>query len=99
MYQQNTTSQRTSHDTVSSIGFAIETVQGAVTTSVVGNMGAPLRTDEFPETGEDEEGVHFSKDPYNFGLIPESGMEEQNDVELLATEDDSTGQPRSLRED
>ena len=39
-----------------------------MTASIVGNMGAPLRTGALRELGEDAEGIELSEDPFNFGL-------------------------------
>lgn len=75
---------------MSSIGFAVRSAQAAVTVSIVGNMGAPLRTGEFDDPGEDPEEIQFSRDPFNFGL--EEG-ECRNDVELLSMENDVAGPP------
>lgn len=74
---------------MSNINFAIQSVQGAVTASVVGNMGASLRTGEFREADDDKEDIQFSRDPFNFGLIPEVD-ENEDDPEVLASE---TGMP------
>lgn len=73
---------------MSSINFAIQTVQEAVTASVVSNMGAPLKTGnaEDAESG-DQDDIHFSSDPFSFGLDSEAASgEEQSDVALV--EDD-----------
>ena len=53
---------------MSTIDFAVQSVQAGIAASVVGNLGAPLRTDD----GEDEEELHFSSDPFSFGLEPNS---------------------------
>ena len=76
---------------MSSITFAIQSAQEAVTRNVLGNMGAPLRTGEFDAPGEDLEGIQFSKDPFNFGLLSEGSGEKQNVVELLEMENGGAG--------
>ena len=76
---------------MSSIHFAIQSVLGTVTTSVVGNMGAPLRTGEFDEPDADPEEIRFSKDPFNFGLVPEADAEGQDDMELSRMEGGTVG--------
>lgn len=71
---------------MSDVTFAIQTVQA----SVVGNIGAPLRTGGTGEMDADsEEEVYFSKNPFKFGLVEEeeggSGDEEkdsEDDVRL-----------------
>ena len=72
VYQKNATSPSPSWDgshTISSVGFAIQSVQVAVTASVVGNMGALLHTGEVFEPGSaDEDEDHFSDDPFNHDL-------------------------------
>ena len=84
---------------MSSINFNIQSIQEAVTASVVGNMGAPLRTGEFDEPGADPEEIQFSKDPFNFGLVPEVKAEGQSDVELSEMEGGVAGPSGSVRED
>lgn len=67
IYFTNDTSRTT--DLVSTIAFVNPgPVLGTVGTSLVGNMGAPLRTDD--EEGLSEDGIHVSNDPFSFGLIP-----------------------------
>ena len=82
---------------MSSIIFNIQSVQEAVTASVVGNMGAPLRTGEFDEPGADPEEIQFSKDPFNFDLVPEVGG--QSDVGLSEMEGGVAGPSGIVRED
>ena len=97
VYQQNTSNQRT--DAISSINFAVQTAQGAVTASVVGNMGASLRTGEFDKPGADPEETRFSKDPFNFGLFPEVERGRQNDVQLWDIEIGAVRPSGNLHED
>ena len=68
---------------MSSVNFAIQTIQEAATANVVGNMGAPLRTGELDEPSEDTE-IQFSKDPFTFGLIP--AVEERSDVGITVAD-------------
>ena len=84
---------------MSSINFAIQSVQGAVTSSVVGNTGAPLRTGEFDEPGADPEEVKFSKDPFNFDLFSENKDEGRDDFELSEMEGGVAGTSGCLDED
>ena len=66
---------------MSDVGFAIQTVQA----TVVGNMGAPLRTGDTSDL-EDEE-LYFSKDPFKFGLVlEESEQGSEDDVGLDVVE-------------
>ena len=78
MYQQSTSVPRA--NAISSIDFAIQSVQEVITTSIVGNMGAPLRTGEFAEPGECAlEKLRFSKDPFSVDLGPQADSEEWSD--------------------
>ena len=83
---------------MSSIKFAIQSVQEAATAGIVGNMGAPLRTGEFDEPGADPEDIQFSKNPFTFGLIPEAEDAEQNAVELSEMEAGVAGPSRCLHQ-
>lgn len=83
---------------MSSVNFNIQSVQEAITVSVVGNMGAPLRTGEVNEPGADPEEIQFSKDPFNFGLLPEVEVEERNDIALSEMEG-GVAVPLGARED
>ena len=69
VYQQAASSQPS--ETMSSLDFeaASRPGLGAVTASVVGNMGAPLRADVDHDLGDAE--IHFSSDPFSFGLRQE----------------------------
>ena len=84
---------------MSSINFNIQSMQGAVTASIVGNMGAPLRTGEFDERGADPDEIQFSRDPFNFGLVPEDKDEGMSDAQLLEVEGGLAGPSGSVRED
>ena len=84
---------------MSSINFNIQSIQEAVTASVVGNMGAPLRTGEFDEPGADPEEIQFSKEPFTFGLVPEGEDGNRNDVELSEMESGVAGPSGTLHED
>ena len=69
---------------MSGVVFAIQSVQGAVTASVVGNLGAPLRTGEFSEPNDDSEEIHLSNDPFNFGLaLEDEGGQRNNEPASL----------------
>ena len=65
---------------MSSVNFAIRSVRA----TVVGNMGAPLRTGE--DVGDVEvEKVYFSEEPFSFGVV---GMERDatEDLEMCSME-------------
>ena len=55
-----------------------------ITANVVGNMGAPLRTGEFRDSGEDGEEAQCSDDPFNFDLVPEPAAGQGRGVDLGA---------------
>lgn len=80
IHQTDTATQRTNE--TSSVTFAIQSFQGTVTTSIVGNMGVPLRTGEARDSGEDAEEVHFSDDPFDFGLELADGSAEMGNIDV-----------------
>ena len=61
---------------MSDVTFAVQTVQA----SVVGNLGAPLRTGG-EVADDDSEEVYFSKNPFKFGLVEEAEVEEGSEGE------------------
>ena len=69
VYQKKASIQHA--DGMSSIDFALRSIQGTLTARAVGNMGAPLhvgglRSDEVEETEQ------FTSDPFNFGLVQQN---------------------------